>query len=150
MENWGSRSNYPALNLVQTGPAEMSFYVVRNYGQPSIYLRRYALRLDGFASAKAPYSGGELVTRPLRFAGRRLELNYSTSAPGGIRVEIQDAEGVPLPGFTLAESRELIGDEIARQVSWAGGGDVSRLAGKPVRLRFVMRDADLFSLRFRD
>lgn len=150
VENWVSRSNYPALNLVQTGPTEMSFYVVRNYGQPSVYLRRYALRLDGFASAKALYSGGELLTKPLRFTGGKLELNYSTSAPGGIRVEIQDADGAPLPGFTLAESRELIGDEIARTVSWTAGSDLSRLAGKPVRLRFVMRDADLFSLSFRD
>ena len=150
VENWVSRSNYPALNLVQTGPSEMSFYVVRNYGQPSSYLRRYALRLDGFASAKAPYSGGELVTKPLRFHGRQLELNFATSAPGGIRVEIQDAGGAPIPGFTLAESRELIGDEIARTVSWTSGADLGQLAGKSVRLRFKMHDADMFSLRFRD
>ena len=26
--------------------------------------------------------------------------------------------------------------------------DVSRLAGQPVRLRFVMKDADLYSIRF--
>ena len=35
-------------------------------------------------------------------------------------------------------------------VAWEGRQDVSRLAGKPVRLRFVMKDADLFSFRFRD
>jgi hypothetical protein len=150
VENWVSRSNYPALNLVQTGPAEMSFYVVRNYGQPSSYLRRYALRLDGFASAKAPYSGGELVTKPLRFRGRQLELNFATSAPGGIRIEIQDENGVPIPGFTLAESRELIGDEIARAVTWTSGAGLGGLAGKSVQLRFKMHDADVFSLRFRD
>src|SRR5205807_9996097 len=27
LENWVSRTNYPALNVVQTGPSEMSFYV---------------------------------------------------------------------------------------------------------------------------
>jgi len=150
IENWVSRSNYPALNLVQTGPREMSFYVVRNYGQPSIYLRRYALRLDGFAAVKAPYAGGELITKPLRFKGGQLELNYSTSAPGGIRVEIQDEAGAPIPGFTLAESRELVGDEIERTVSWTSGASLNRLAGRAVRLRFVMRDADIYSLRFRD
>jgi len=150
IENWVSRSNYPALNLVQTGPSEMSFFVVRNYGQPSIYLRRYKLRLDGFASAHAPYAGGELVTKPLRFAGGQLELNYSTSAPGGIRVEIQDASGTPIPGFTLAESKEIVGDEIARVVAWNSGADLKRLSGQPVRLRFVMRDADIYGLRFQD
>lgn len=150
IENWVSRSNYPALNLVQTGASEMSFYIARNYGQPSMYLRRYKLRLDGFASAQAGYAGGELVTRPLRFTGSHLELNYSTSAPGGIRVELQDAEGAPIPGYTLAESREIIGDEITRTVSWTSGANLKRLNGRPVRLRLVMRDADIYSLRFRD
>jgi hypothetical protein len=150
IENWVSRSNYPALNLVQTGASEMSFYIARNYGQPSMYLRRYKLRLDGFASAQAGYAGGELVTRPLRFNGSQLELNYSTSAPGGIRVELQDRSGAPIPGYTLAESREIIGDEIARTVSWTSGANLKRLNGQAVRLRLVMRDADLYSLRFRD
>ena len=72
-ENWVSRTNYPALNIVQTGPTEMSFYVNRNYAQPSAYLARYALRLDGFSSVNAPYSGGEMVTKPLRFAGKLLD-----------------------------------------------------------------------------
>jgi hypothetical protein len=146
-ENWVSRTNYPALNVVQTGPGEMSFYANRNYGQPTAHVARYALRLDGFASVNA---GGEMLTKPLRFRGRALEINYATSAAGSVRVEIQDAEGKPVPGFALADCREIIGDQIAREVSWAGGGDVSSLAGKPVRLRFVLKDADLFSLRFRD
>lgn len=59
LQNWVSRSNYPALHLVQTGPDKMSFYVNRNYGQPTAYLRRYELRLDGLASAHAGYFGGE-------------------------------------------------------------------------------------------
>ncbi|MBI3666532.1 MAG: hypothetical protein HY236_09980, partial [Acidobacteria bacterium] len=142
-ENWVSRSNYPALNVVESGAAEMSFYVARNYGQPTAYLRRYALRLDGFASIHAPYGGGEALTKPFRFQGNRLEINYSTSAAGGIRVEILDEAGAPFPGYDLAEANELIGDEIARIVSWKGGSDLRRLAGKTVRLRFVMKDADL-------
>jgi hypothetical protein len=149
-ENWVSRSNYPALNVVQTGKDEMSFYVNRNYGQPTAQVARYALRLDGFASIHAGYGGGELVTKPFRFAGRALEINYSTSAAGGIRIEIQDAGGNPLSGFSLAEAREIIGDQTARQVSWSGGTDVSRLAGRPVRLRMVLKDADLYSIRFHD
>ncbi|HSB16549.1 MAG TPA: hypothetical protein VLE22_19005 [Bryobacteraceae bacterium] len=149
-ENWVSRTNYPALNVVQTGPAEMSFYVNRNYGQPTAHVGRYALRLDGFASVNAGYAGGEMLTKLLRFRGRTLEINYATSAAGSVRIEIQDGEGKPVPGFSLADCREIIGDQVVRNVSWAGGGDVSNLAGKPVRLRFVLKDADLFSLRFRD
>jgi hypothetical protein len=63
-------------------------------------------------------------------------------------VEIQDAAGTPVFGFTLEDGSEIIGDEIDRIVAWKQGSDVSRLAGRPVRLRFVMKDADLFSLRF--
>jgi hypothetical protein len=143
-----SRTNYPALNVVQTGPAEMSFYANLDYAQASAHLRRYSLRLDGFASARAPYAGGELVTRPLTFKGSKLLLNFATSAAGGIRVEVQDEKGTPIPGFTLKDARETIGNEIERAAAWQGGEDVSALAGKAVRLRFAMKDADLFAFRF--
>ncbi|HNY39466.1 MAG TPA: hypothetical protein PKJ41_03695 [Bryobacteraceae bacterium] len=147
-ENWVSRSNYPALNLVQTGLSTMSFYVNRNYGQPTSYLRRYELRLDGLASVHAGYAAGELLTKPLRFQGAKLELNLSTSAPGGVRVEVQDAAGSPLPGFSLDDSIELIGDEIARVHTWKGADSLASLAGRAVRLRFLIKDADLYSFRF--
>jgi hypothetical protein len=148
LENWVSRSNYPALHLIQTAPATMSFYVNRNYGQPSAYLRRYELRLDGLASAHAGYSGGEFVTKPLVFDGAHLELNYSTSAPGSVRVELQDAAGNPLPGFTAGDATELIGDEVERNYAWKSGSDVSSLRGKPVRLRVLLKDADIYAFRF--
>ncbi|MFI4850974.1 MAG: hypothetical protein ACIAZJ_17820 [Gimesia chilikensis] len=147
-QNWVSRTNYPALNVVQTGPAEMSVYVNQDYAQPTAHLRRYSLRLDGFASVRADYAGGELVTKPLTFDGSELSINFSTSAAGGIKVEIQDENGKPIPGFTLADAREQIGNEINRIVTWKGGSDVSALSGKPVRLKFVMKDADLYSLQF--
>lgn len=147
-ENWVSRTNYPVLNIVPTGPAEMSLYVNQNYGQPTAHIRRYALRLDGFASVEAPYDGGELVTRPLVFQGKRLVLNYATSAAGGIRVEIQDAQGRPIPGFRLDEAKELIGNRIEQAAHWKAGEDLSRLAGQPVQLRLVLKDANLYALRF--
>jgi hypothetical protein len=150
LENWVSRSNYPALNLVQTGPATMSFFVNRNYGQPSSYLERYELRLDGFASVHAGYKGGEMITRPVRFRGTELEINYSTSAAGSVRVEIQDESGQPVTGYSLADARESIGDEIAGTVMWKSGPSVAKLMGRSVRLRFVLKDSDLFAYRFRD
>ncbi|MHB8897976.1 MAG: hypothetical protein ACYC6Y_04455 [Thermoguttaceae bacterium] len=146
--NWVSRTNYPALNIVQTGPAEMSVYANQDYAQPTAHLHRYSMRLDGLASARADYEGGELVTRPLTFAGSHLSINFATSAAGGIRVEIQTPDGKPAAGFALDECREQIGNEIDRIVSWKGGDDVSALAGRPVRLRFVMNDADLYALQF--
>jgi hypothetical protein len=148
--NWASRTNYPVLNVVQTGPVEMSFYVNRDYAQPTAHVTRYTLRLDGFSSVHAPYAGGEMLTRALIFSGKEIEINYATSAAGGIRVELQDASGKPVPGFTLDDSQEIIGDHIARVVTWKSGSSVAAVAGKPVRLRFVMKDADLYSIRFRN
>ena len=146
--NWTSRTNYPAPCIVQTGEHEMSIYINQDYAQPTAHLRRYSMRLDGLASARAEYSGGELITKPLRFAGKELRMNFATSAAGGIRVEIQDEAGRPIPGFALGDAVESIGNEIDRAARWKSGADVSALAGRTVRLRFVIKDADLYAIRF--
>ena len=147
-QNWVSRTNYPALNPVQTGPTELSLYVNQDYAQPTAHVRRYSLRLDGFASARAGAVEGELLTKPFAFSGKSLTINFATSAGGGVRFELQDVSGRPLPGVSLADCREQIGNEIERVVSWKSGSDVSLLAGQPVRLRMVLRDADLFAIQF--
>ncbi len=146
--NWSSRAGTAAAGVVQTGPREMSLYRNGHYGAPTCHIRRYSMRLDGFVSVRAPYAGGGLLTKPFTFAGSRLTLNFDTSAAGGIRVEVQDAAGAPVPGYALDDAVELVGDEIDRVVTWAGGEDVSSLAGRPVRLRFAMCDADVYSLAF--
>ncbi|MCL4179052.1 MAG: hypothetical protein KJ072_15080 [Verrucomicrobia bacterium] len=147
--NWASRAGLTALGVVPTGTNEMSLYKQAHYAQPTCHLLRYTLRTDGFASVNAPYQGGELITKPLRFTGRELVLNVSTSAAGSLRVEVQNAEGTPVPGFSLGDSTEIVGDAIERVVRWDAGSDLSAFANRPVRLRFVMKDADLYSLRFR-
>jgi len=118
--------------------------------QDSWHIERLLLRTDGFASVSAPWAGGEMITEPLTFTGSRLEINYRTGAPGFVRVEIQDADGTPIPGYALDDGPEIIGDEIEHIVAWKGGADVARLAGQPVRLRFAMKDAGLYSFRFRN
>ena len=139
---WGNRANYVALNVVPTSPTEMSIYHDHSGD-------RYVLRTDGFAAVNAPLAGGEMATRPLRFTGTELVINYSTSAAGRVRVEIQDVDGTPIPGFAMDDCPDIIGDSIEHVVAWKPGADLGRLAGQPVRLRFVMQDADLFALRFR-
>lgn len=148
LQNWVSRSNYPALNVVQTSPIEMSVYVNENYAQPTAYLNRYSLRIDGFTSLAAGYYGGEMITKPFVFDGKELEINYSTSAAGGIKIEIQDEAGYPIPGFTMKDCQEIIGNEISRTVSWKGKTDVGSLSGKPIRLHIFLKDADLYSFKF--
>ena len=147
--NWASRAGMAVLGVIPTGPAELSLYKQAHYAQPTGHLVRYTIRTDGFVSVNAPYSGGEFLTKPLIFDGSELVINFSTSAAGSIKVEIQDIQGNPVPEYSMENAAETIGDEIERTVSWKNGADVSPMAGKPVRLRFMMMDADLYSLRFR-
>lgn len=137
---WGNRSNYAALNVVPTSATEMSIYTTP--------FRRFTLRLDGFASVRAGADPGELITHPLRFQGRALSVNYSTSAGGQLRAEIQDIDGKAIEGFRLSDAKPLVGDSLDQTVSWKHGANVSTLAGHTVRLRFALQDADLFALQF--
>lgn len=145
--NWREHCNFMARGILPTGEEEMSMYYNDHIRLPTVNIRRLVLRTDGFVSVRAPYAGGEFTTQPIRFSGKHLVLNISTSAAGSVRVEIQDAEGKPLDGFALADNR-FFGDKIAHVVSWTKGNDLSALIGKPIRLRFVMRDCDLYSFRF--
>jgi hypothetical protein len=138
-DGWANRANYAAIGIHQTSETEMSMFLTGG--------RRYILRLDGFASLNAPLAGGEFITKPFRFTGTKLEINYATSAAGQMIVEVQNEQGQPLEGFAAADCKPIWGDDIARLVEWKGGG-LGRIAGQTVRLRFVMSDADLFSLRF--
>ena len=83
-----------------------------------------------------------------RFKGTDLELNLATSAAGSVRLEVQDANGKPLPGFGLQDAEELIGDRIALRARWKNHPALSASEGTAVRLRFVLKDADLYSFRF--
>lgn len=148
--NWTSRAKYPAKGIVQTGPEELSIYIYEliDHGPRDMRVRRMTLRLDGFASLNAGSDTGEMLTKPLVFSGNRLVLNHVTAGDGSIWVEVQDAVGNPIPGFTLADSQSLNGDNLEGIMSWTGGADVSALAGQTVRLRFVLKDADIYTLRF--
>lgn len=152
---WLYGQQYIARHAVETksdlpgAPNELSLYASEGswHGKGNA-IRRYTLRMDGFVSVNAPLSGGEVVTKLLKFDGSQLEVNFSTSAAGSLRVEIQDAAGGPIDGFSLADCYEVFGDEIARRVTWKNDVDLSPLAGRPVRIVFELKDADLYSFQF--
>lgn len=141
--NWIHRSTMAATNLVPTAADEMSLYVDRDYNWPTNRIVRFSWRTDGLVSVHADASGGEMVTKPFTFDGAKLVLNYATSAAGGIRLEIQDQRGNPLPAFALDDAKTMFGDKIEETIS------VKSLKGAIIRLRFVMKDADLYSIQFR-
>ena len=149
LQNWVSRSNYPALNVVQTGDEEMSVYVNQDYARSTAHLRRYSLRIDGFTSLSAPYKGGFVITKPFMFSGNELEINYATSAAGEIRFELLDKKGNSITGYTLDDSELIIGNEILRVVRWNENSSLKKVADQEIRLKIYMKDADLYSIRFR-
>ena len=154
---WNYGHQYLAWHLVETksslhgAPNELSLYASESYWTgKSSELRRYTLRLDGFVSAHAPMSGGELVTRPVKFAGSKLALNFATSAAGSVRVELQDENGKPLPGFSLDACPPLFGDTVDRVMGWKGSPNLAKFAGRAVRIRFALNDANVYAFQFRD
>ncbi len=109
---------------------------------------RAILRLDGFVSADAAYTGGEIVTPPIRFAGKRLQLNVDGGAGGSIRVELLDEHGDPIKGYTREEATLLFGNSVSLPVTWGVKDSVAELAGKPIQIRFLMRDCKLYAFQF--
>jgi hypothetical protein len=102
-------------------------------------------KLDRFVSADGLSKGGTLTTVPVSYSGRRLEINADIRNGGEARVELLDAAGRP-----LAISRPLHGDDLRHAVRWPAENVVSAWRGKPVSLRFHLREAALFSFAFRD
>ena len=157
-ETWHYGHQYIAWHVVETTSArsgaanELSLYATEGYwhGKGS-ELRRYTLRLDGFVSLHGPAGANhEAVSRPLTFEGSRLHLNFATSAAGGVRIELQRPNGDPYEGYALADADVLFGDSVDRVATWKGRSDVEELAGKPVRMRWMLNDADVYSFQFAD
>ncbi|MBI2192606.1 MAG: hypothetical protein HYU36_11540 [Planctomycetes bacterium] len=147
--NWTERNNYPSWPLIETSPTEWSVLISEHYRHPNVppCWRRLSIRPRGFVSAHAGGEEGEFLTKPIRFSGKQLRLNFSSSAAGTLRVEIQDSGGRAIPGFAWTDMDPAFGDDLERPVHWRGQGDLSSLAGRPVRLRFYLKDADLFAFR---
>jgi hypothetical protein len=143
----GNRSNYMTSGLLQLpgSDRELSVYATEAYyAGPGSRVRRFVYRMDGFVSARAA-AGGTLITRPINFAGSKLSLNIASR--GETRIEIQDTEGKALPGFAAGDCTPIIGDFIEHTVTWKGG-DIAALAGRAVRLKIELKDADLYAFQF--
>ena len=146
--NWTDRNMIIACGIVPTAEDELSVYWVENFRHNTCRLNHGTLRTDGFASVNGPYAGGEVLTHPLTFSGSALVLNYATSAVGSVGVELQNPEGTPHEGFALSENVPMVGDEIEAAVHWKTDPNLAALSNRPVRLRMVLRDADVYSFRF--
>lgn len=148
-KNWTERSLIVARGVIETSPNEFSFYINEHYEWEDAYIRRLTIPRHRFASIHAGYEEGSFITKPLVFEGNQLVLNYGTSAIGSVNVQFEEASGEPIDGFRFEDFGELYGDELGGSTRWGERSDVSVLAGKPVCLRFRLRDADVYAFQFR-
>ncbi len=151
-KNWIYGDCYFAGTMLET-PAlrpgqdkELSFYTSDG---DWIYTKatfiRYTIRIDGFASRHAGSKTKILMTKPFRFDGDELEMNFRTSAAGYVQVTICDINGRPYEGY---QSAFLFGDKIDRKVDFKEPLDFFKKYDIPVRLRFEMAEADIYSFKF--
>lgn len=143
--NWAARSNMPGLGIIPTGADEMSFFIIRAYSTKDCFLERMVLRTDGFASLHARYKEGYAITKPMILKGDSFNINYSSSSIGYVKVVLVGLNGKELPGFGEADALKITGDKIDYKVAWKSGKQLSSIAGTPVRVKFILMDADLYS-----
>jgi len=144
VRNWTDRNNMPAHGIVELGD-EFSMYISENYRWPTNRLRRVTVPRHRFVSAHAGSVSGQFTTPMMVMTGKKLLLNYSTSAAGAIEVAVEDASG-----NVLLSSSTIFGNELAAPVAWKSDAAIQQIQGKPIRLRFTLREADLYAFQFRD
>lgn len=104
------------------------------------------LRRDGFASMDAGKEAGTLTTRPVTFSGNHLYANVDFDGGGELRAEILDAKtGEPLAPFTSDNCRPVRQGGTRVELGWDGAPSLATLAGKPVRVRFHLRNGGLYA-----
>lgn len=147
----GNRSNYMTNALLQLpgNPMEMSVYATEAYYKGSgSRVRRFTFRTDGFTSVSAGEKEGELVSGHLSMEGSKLTVNARVLEGGQLCAELQDPSGKPYPGFELSASVPYSGDSLDAAVEWKGAPDLGALRGKPMRIRWVLRQAELYAFKF--
>ncbi|PZF80358.1 hypothetical protein [Jiangella anatolica] len=118
-------------------------------GQRSAAIGRVSWRKDGWVSMRAGATTGTLTTKELDVSGDSLFVNADLGSGGSLRAEILDAAGDPLPGFGLADSNPVTGDQLKAELTW-DGADFAAIAGQPLRIRFHLTGGDLYSFTVAD
>ena len=109
---------------------------------------RYVQRVDGFVSLDFPATGGDAVTAPVKIDGEHLALNLDTGALGVLRVGLQEANGKPVPGFSVEDCDPLRINATGVHAAWKGNPSLSTLQGRELRVVLAGSRAKLFSFYF--
>ncbi len=138
-----NRSNYMAWGMFSLPgtPHEISVYATENYYEPTPgRVRRFVYRVDGFVALRGGADGGQMTTKPLQYKGQKLLLNYVVRTGGKLTIEALNPAGE-----VIGKSQSLTGDVVDAPVVWEQDPKFNEGI---VQLRFEIKDADVFSLRF--
>jgi hypothetical protein len=111
-------------------------------------------RVDGFASLTSVDTMGVMETPLITFTGSKLLLNINatgkdtTGAQNYVKAELADENGKPFKGFSMKSCDLINSDKVNQTVTWKGKHDVSKLAGKPVKVKIEMKGAELYAFQF--
>ena len=105
------------------------------------------LRRDGFVSMRAGNKEGFLTTEKLSFDGKYFFVNADVKAKGAqLKVELLDADGNPIPGFTKRDCVVMRGADKTKQlITWKGKKDLTDLQGRTIRAKFYLTRGDLYA-----
>lgn len=115
-----------------------------HHDSPEYGIGLATLRLDGFVSLNAGPEPGTMTTKPLVFLGDTIIVN-ANAAGGSVTVEALDLNGKVIEGFGVADCVPMTSDNVRHLVTWKGGNDCHLLQARPIRLRFHMKNAKLYS-----
>ena len=145
VDGWIYGDCYPVYGIIETtdklyGCKELSMFCIEGLWGFGAKMARYTLRPDGFMSYSAKSLEKVVKTKKLVFDGTTMEMNFSTSAMGYVYVVISD-------GKKVLRSGELFGDGLNKKV-WFKNGNLDEFKGKEVEIKFIFKEADLYSFRF--
>ena len=103
------------------------------------------LRLDGFASMQADAQEGWLVTPVETFSEPRVTINAQVAPGGQIVAELLDQNGQPVAGFDRQNCEPFQGDSVRQVLKWKEAGKGHLPPGGRMRIRFLLRNAELYS-----
>ncbi|MDP7635953.1 MAG: hypothetical protein QF577_00235, partial [Phycisphaerae bacterium] len=101
------------------------------------------LRLDGFVSVDAK-TQGTMTTKKFVFIGDTLEVNANAKG-GSIVVEALNAKGKVIEGFSKTDCIPITSDSVRHVLKWKGKKDCHLIQARPIRLRFHLKKAKLYS-----
>ena len=103
------------------------------------------IRADGFASLDAGFDGGSVTTKPMIFSGATLKINAKANFHASVLTEVLDERDQPLAPYTLENCTPMTADSVSHTVTWKTAENVQPLSGRPVKLRFRLTNARLYS-----